>query len=358
QKIWVSPSDYASLSAQGQNYFWGLLRLKNKALYQRLGFEALIKKNNKGVLNLGKELLDVLHDMERARYNLPKPSLLSDVKNDSTIFRKYLEYSQHLFRLLDIGFRSTYQLNNDLKGYYDSEYYRIYRPLTQNMVNLLRFTQENKWQLSMLSLLELVEALPLKKGEATNKTLQQFFYYANFMTDIAVCESTTAIENVIDRYAMPVGSYRLKRNSKWSVDLNAYPGAYLGQERLVQSNVLKSAAFGVTAPIGLSISLGQLKQNSISIFVPIVDIGAAFSYRWQNEATGFPDQLRWEHIFSPGAYLAWNIRQMPLSILVGGQYTPLLRNISDPQTAVIQAHSTLRLGMTLAVDIPIFNFFH
>jgi hypothetical protein len=72
---------------------------------------------------------------------------------------------------------------------------------------------------------------------------------------------------------------------------------------LLQVEAYQSAfVTGITAPIGVAFSWGKKRKvlggyerdsrggHSLSLFVPIVDIGAAFSYRWSqgDEINGFP----------------------------------------------------------------------
>lgn len=120
--------------------------------------------------------------------------------------------------------------------------------------------------------------------------------------------------------------------------------------------------YGVTTPIGLSLNWGnnfygvKAKGHSFSIYVPIVDIGAAFSYRWSNsEGEGFSEEIKWEQIISPGIHAVWGIGNTPMAFMLGAQYTPLLQKITD-QNNKLQPNAW-RFGATISVDIPIFHFY-
>jgi len=173
------------------------------------------------------------------------------------------------------------------------------------------------------------------------------------MVDVLSADNATNIKGIIHKYAAPVGSYRVKRQSPFSLSLSAYPGLQTGYERVLNSDKY-SLVTGITAPIGPSLNWGRNK-HSFSLFVPVIDIGAAFSYRWQNEAEGFPANIKWEQILSPGAHLVWGIPKAPIAILVGAQYTPKLRKIDATQTDVQE--NALRFGLSATVDIPIFHFY-
>jgi len=181
------------------------------------------------------------------------------------------------------------------------------------------------------------------------------------MVDVLSAESTPEIKSIIYKYAEPAGSFRVKRQSNFSVSLSSYPGLHLGFESTSDNNDNTSFVTGVTAPIGPSINWGNKlmgngkKEHSISLYFPVIDIGAAFSYRWKNdEAEGFPENIKWQQILSPGIHGVWGIGNTPLALMVGAQYTPLLRNITD-ENNVLQPNAW-RFGTTITVDIPFFHF--
>jgi len=173
------------------------------------------------------------------------------------------------------------------------------------------------------------------------------------MVDVLSADNAANIKGIIYKYAAPVGSYRVKRQSPFSTSLSAYPGLQTGYERVLNSDKYGFVT-GITAPIGPSLNWGKNK-HSLSLFIPVIDIGAAFSYRWQNEAEGFPADIKWEQILSPGAYLAWGIPKAPIAILAGAQYTPKLRKVTEDGSDLQE--NALRFGLSATVDIPIFHFY-
>lgn len=217
-----------------------------------------------------------------------------------------------------------------------------------------------------------------KQKERLKAKFDQITFYANFMTDVITSDSTTDLQEIIDKYAAPVGSYSLKRKNAFSLDINAYPGLYAGVEQpIASSRGVSQSAFvtGITAPIGVAFSWGKKRKvlggyerdsrggHSLSLFVPIVDIGAAFSYRWSqgDEINGFP-KIKFSQIFAPGCYLVWGVKNAPIALKVGAQITPQLREVnvatsSGGLTNTVSEVSMLRYGMTLSVDIPVFHLF-
>ena len=228
--------------------------------------------------------------------------------------------------------------------------------------------------------------------------LDQFAFYANFITDIITADSTTNLTEIINRYAQPVGSYSIKRKNYWSIDVNAYPNLFAGSESPFKSSDINlkyldkeknKFVMGVSAPIGISFSRGQIGKNkkaSLSFFLPIVDIGAAFSYRWSdtyattyvnakggktdttiNKLGGLP-KIKFSQIFAPGAYLIFGFRNVPIACMIGGQLSPKLRSIdiSIPDTNNTNAevvaktidYDMWRFSAGISVDISIFNLYH
>ena len=274
-----------------------------------------------------------------------------------------------------------------------SAYYNTYRPLAIMAIQTYDAIQREDRGEMMLHSMQLLEpliqvridhleqkiltlnnnALTEKKisFEEKNKKFQKeikilkgvvknYVYYGGFMVDVLSAKTTGEIKNIIYKYAAPAGSYRVKRQSPFSVSLSAYPGLYSGWET-TGSEIRTSFVTGVTAPIGLSFNWGKKnfmpskREHSLSLFVPIIDIGAPFSYRWKDsEASGFPENIKWEQVLSPGIHGVWGIGNSPMALMVGAQYTPLLRKITTTNNEL--QTNAWRFGATLSVDIPILHF--
>ena len=182
---------------------------------------------------------------------------------------------------------------------------------------------------------------------------------------------------IIEKYAMPVGSYKVKRRSRWSVDLNAYVGVYAGYEWAQQpgSNSYRGAAGGVlgfTAPIGFTYSwagytgkgntnegysvsakkgLRRFNGSSHSISFTIIDIGAVVSYRFTNAADEpLPEKVTWGQVIAPGLFYRYGIKNTPLCVHIGGQLAPQLRTIND-----VKNQNTIRATMGVTMDLPLLN---
>ncbi|RXK83731.1 hypothetical protein [Filimonas effusa] len=163
-------------------------------------------------------------------------------------------------------------------------------------------------------------------------------------------------------FAAPPHSYRTVRKSQRSVTLAAYPGVYVGGEKSFSDHQSGAASFGVTAPVGFSFNWGRYKASkagdeamaSHSLFVSLVDIGAALSFRWQNDSIDLPRKITLSQIFFPGLFYVHGWKNSPIARKFGFQYAPALRQIKDGQQAVTDNVVVWRISLGLSVDIPVF----
>jgi hypothetical protein len=182
----------------------------------------------------------------------------------------------------------------------------------------------------------------------------KLFKYGHFMANVAEAEDSDQVAAAIEAVALPVGSARLKKEAPWSVSLNAYTGFAGGSEMLEKTG--NSGFFSISAPLGLGINRGFSGKQSLSLYVPIIDVGALAAFRFKDPTAGDLPDLKFSNIFSPGAYLVWGFRKnWPIALGLGGQRGPNLRKIDDPTRPEIKTDSGWRVGAFLSVDIPVFN---
>lgn len=338
----------------------------------------LIKTNFVDFTKMTGKLLTRMKKLEKSKLGFDNKKYFKD--QDKPKYQEaVLDLANSVFEFLDFSIELAHFSNSDF--YFTSQYYQIYRPVAQKTILAIDAGQKKDYGQLMIYSMQMMEPLVQlridhleKKLElnGSNKKLKQeikilqgvvknFMYYGGFMVDVLSANSTHDIKGVINKYAAPVGSYRVKRQSHFSVSLSSYPGLYGGWETTNAGTENESFVTGVTAPIGLSLNWGNsfygmnAKGHSFSLYTSIVDIGAAFSYRWSNsEGEGFPEEIKWEQIISPGIHAVWGIGNTPMAFMLGAQYTPLLRKITD-QNNELQPNAW-RFGATISVDIPIFHF--
>uniref|UniRef100_A0A502F7J9 Uncharacterized protein n=1 Tax=Flavobacterium pectinovorum TaxID=29533 RepID=A0A502F7J9_9FLAO len=196
--------------------------------------------------------------------------------------------------------------------------------------------------------------------------------YALFMGNTVEAKTEEQIKAALDNAMLPVGSSTIKKYTEnWgNVSIQSYLGAYYNFSS--SSTTIPSAwtdKFGVIAPIGISWTPGFLswkRGGALSIFAPLLDIGAIVDYKLEKEdktdSNGSTEpvivkeyKIELGQIFCPGGYLVYGFPwDLPLSFGVGGQYGPGLSKINVDGTTVV-GNPSWRWNMFLAVDIPFFN---
>ncbi|TRX37305.1 hypothetical protein FNW52_04905 [Flavobacterium sp. ZT3R18] len=190
--------------------------------------------------------------------------------------------------------------------------------------------------------------------------------YALFMANMVEAKTEADIKAAFDAVILPVGSSSIKKHSDFNFNIQSYLGArysFTDPKNNAQSTWNDRVA--ISAPIGLSISYG-LNNNwgSISLFAPLLDLGAIVDYKLEYENEGTPDEtleskdytIELGQIFSPGAYIVYGIgANIPISIGIGGQYGPGLSRINDDKSTQVN-NPYWKWNAFLSVDIPLFNF--
>ena len=395
---WISISDFRNLFKREKNaalYFTALLFHQDRELFNGIQINTEDK-----VVNLGHQMkTNVKLFTKKAgkflsaidQFKISNEAFKNTNHNDSISLPAQsdakLGYALAIFDLLDYGIELAYF--NHPESLATSSYHTTYRPLAIKTIQTYDAILRKDHGEMMLYSMQLLEPLvqvridhlenkllrslnnTSTKKELKNKKLQKeikvlkgvvqnYSYYGGFMIDILSAKSPRQIKDIIYKYAEPAGSFRVKRQSTFSVSLSSHPGLYGGLETINNTNT--SFVTGVTAPIGLSLNWGKKKfalmkkEHSLSLYFPIIDIGAAFSYRWKNSnGEGFPEEIKWEQVLSPGIHGVWGIGNSPMALMVGAQYTPLLRNITNRNNEL--QSNAWRIGATITVDIPIMHFY-
>jgi len=206
---------------------------------------------------------------------------------------------------------------------------------------------------------------------------QDYIKYGTFMANIVEADNSDEVKAAIEAAVLPVGSSSIKRETDVNISLNAYLGPMAGMEYLPALEENQWApVLGITAPVGVAFSLGNFGNGrrkspdvprigccgkekggkSLTLFVPIIDVGALTTFRLSNDSTSIASEVKLANIIAPGLYLYWGLGKGPLSIGAGCQVGPQLREISATEIN-IDKNIYFRYGINIAVDIPFFNFY-
>ncbi|MEO6175347.1 MAG: hypothetical protein ABIP27_09370 [Flavobacterium circumlabens] len=205
------------------------------------------------------------------------------------------------------------------------------------------------------------------EAKEADQVLLMITRYGAFMASMVEAKNSDEVEAAIESVALPVGSSSIKRETKFNVSLNAYCGLFVGNEIIkgVDENkpFKKFNSFGVTAPIGISISRGDHvffifpgKGWSSSLFLSIVDLGAIASYRFNDDKTEQVPEIKLEDILSPGIFLSLGIPKTPISFNFGTQIGPNLRKVNSDANDY-SGKLYVRYSLSFCVDIPLLNLY-
>jgi hypothetical protein len=181
--------------------------------------------------------------------------------------------------------------------------------------------------------------------------------YGAFMSNMINAKSSDDVAKAIEDAALPTGSARIKRETAFNVALNAYCGLFIGHEKI--NSVTDNQAFnayGLTAPIGVSASIGTKKGTSHSLFVSLVDLGAVAAFRFTDNTTEQVPTIQLKDIFSPGVFYSLGIPKSPISINMGVQVGPNLRKVTKDANDY-SGKTYVRYSLSFCVDIPVFNLY-
>ncbi len=369
-EIWIDLEEFIQLdSSIDRELFFALIYQEDKELFKMLFRrlqldEAQIKTKSQAFYSLAQDILVSLNAIN-SEVNRLNVLVVSGAINAAAYQEVYLNAMREMARLFVIGRQVQEALSLPEPEEGDIRVLplpSIGSEVIEDVFACWVAMQEGEYGIGLMHGIQMIEQVLSElelKPENEPYSLERIFYYGNLMVDILSADNAEQQALVMDRYFEPVGSYRSKRSrGRRSIELNAYPGVYAGAERLSEEGHV-GGAMGITSPIGISFSK-SLKEHSVSLFVPVIDLSAPFSYRWSNQAEGLPYEINWRQVFSPGIHVVWGVKNVPLSLMFGGQLAPELRTLNqylDPESDESSAVSAIRLGISLSVDLPMLRLY-
>jgi len=178
---------------------------------------------------------------------------------------------------------------------------------------------------------------------------------AQFCVALAAAGDRDKVEETIEQFAEPVGSYRAKYSTKFGrhASLNGYLGGFFGiqwNNRTAEGQDETLQAARLAAPVGFDWTLWHLRKGRqhLGFFIPIIDpFNFTLAAKEENQA-----KSDWRTIVSPGIYFRWGIAHSPFTLMVGGTWQPALRSDTDCGGEPCWEGAT-QAGVSLAVDIPL-----
>lgn len=196
--------------------------------------------------------------------------------------------------------------------------------------------------------------------------------YLPLVVEIATAQSSNDVAAAIDAAAAPLGSYELKFEQPM-LTLNGVFGWTYGMEHMDSKGVKgTSAATAAFAPIGVHLSFPIERAVHLGALFTAFDLGAVTAFKTTDEqpegklesgdstaASGTPEasdspQIRFEQVFSPGAYFVIGFCKTPIVLGVGAAMAPRLREVR--QDSLVEDVTVLRYGVFAGIDVPILPF--
>jgi hypothetical protein len=368
--LWISGKQWDDLKKiKGEEMFMGLLFQKNKNTIFNFIKNRPPTEIRKAMMSISENVDEYLLHLK----NFEKMHATIQLStNRATTDTLALELGWSILQLVDKSHWIYFSLLEDKERLVSKKlYWDTLKPIAEATLKAVSSVQRKNYGGLMLNTYQILRGLSQIKnwdnGQAFgNKYLQSFFFYGNFMTDVLMANTSEEVANILDRYAAPVGSYSVKRRSKFSLSLNAFPGLFMGLESPLNPSLLRgvsttSFVSGVTAPIGLSFNFGGLakeRNQSLSAFVSVIDIGAVLCYRWSNDvAQGLPQSVEWAQVIAPGLHLVYGLPNLPLALNAGFQLAPKLRKVTYQTGNELKNTDFWRFNIGITTDITIFNFY-
>lgn len=203
-------------------------------------------------------------------------------------------------------------------------------------------------------LFNLLDELKIGKELVDKELLNTISLIVNF----TLVENAEDMKNLLNTYALPIGSSSLKRTGKSDISFNGYVGLTLGYE--VADSGLNNSFFnlGLTAPIGMSLSHRYSSKSFISsgsIFLGFIDLGSLVNNSFDDNIE-IQSDLSFQQFFVPSLGYFLNIKNSPFSFgMVGSYHFDSRVLVNSPEADGIDV---FRLNLSLLVDIPFFTLSH
>lgn len=215
-------------------------------------------------------------------------------------------------------------------------------------MNLICSLYQKKYSMAILQALDFYKSIG---NDSLKKVNTKIYKYGTFLAQISELDKAEDVVKVLEHYAAPVGSYRDKSISKFTVSLDSFTGIGAG---ILNGD---STRFALSTPIGVSFSFSRgLGKWSWTIMPTLFDIGPLVSYRFFN-STGELPSIYLKEIFAPGIFASIGVNsKIPVFLNVGYQKPAYLKTI-NAINATYNLQQYNFLTAIIAVNIPLFRLF-
>lgn len=346
--VWLNYEELNKINTLSEwNYFAGLIYQQDKEFFKKVFFapttSSLSTEQIQSIKETYIKLLSSLNQIQEFRNNL----------NEDNLDENYIEYMKIVTNVFQnanyIKKINKNQINNanndDISKFFTISNYSL-----QVYDNARSKDYSNSIHYVTLILNEFFGV-----NSTYLETMQQIDQYGSFMTDVINSEDSDQVKEVIKKHAAPPASFILKREYARTLSITGQPGYFISAESLDDNLGFVS---GITLPMGFEytfkIKNGPENSASWGIFAQVIDLGAMLNFRVSDSTSTLPDNVEFSSIFSPGGSLTYGFKNSPVTLGLGYQYTPELREVTleDGNEIFPNGH---RIFLRLAWDIPLLN---
>lgn len=241
-----------------------------------------------------------------------------------------------------------------------------YRSAAKTFVTISKNVAEKDYGIAVNGVFNLIEILELNKDSERSPLFKELLKYGMFAATVASAETSAEMVTALETAALPVGSYRIKRNNRLNISVNSYGGISGGYEEFKAQG---GGFFAPSALVGFYIGGGTQQKNvknndgcSWGAFLSLIDVGGIFALRLIGSdttknatTTAVLPEISWRNIFTPGIYFVHGFKNSPISLGIGLQRAPQLRLSDKNNSITILDVDAWRIGAKLTIDIPLFN---
>ncbi len=193
---------------------------------------------------------------------------------------------------------------------------------------------------NVIAAIRLLKEIGADKDINLDKLKHQILFFAR----LADATSSKEVKAILSEYTLPAVSFSIKRQNRVAhVLLSSYLGFGYGTT-FDTNNDGKKDRSGIIAPIGLEWSYGLPSGDSLGVMVSPIDLG----YPVTLKINGIKEKLSFSDIFTPGAYLSYGVRKLPLAFGLAYQRGRQIEGSKDVENKVL---------FFISYDMPLFTLY-
>ena len=317
---WISTQQIDELLTNPKllRYFIGLVITQaEKINYGTKNLAEILNENNTitDVINIIRDIRNIASQINELHQN--NKSTLTDQDKENEVDR-YFSAANQLLSLLE-----------------GANYFKpgiITPTLLSTIKNVLNTSSEvykgvysKQYTLAVLSVGKLFNTISTNKHENFKNVIKFILEKGIFIAQMAEAKTADDVKNILQQFAAASGSWRDKRTAGYNVSIDSYLGgsAYFDGQ--------KSVRYGISTPVGISVSTSLGKKWAATLLGSVVDLGPLTAYRFSNDTSDIA-KIYLKEILAPGIHFSLLVPVCdcaPLALNIGYQQYPLLTKAGD-----------------------------